>query len=44
MACNALIQPVTPTTGIILLPKLIRLYTNMPVEYNLVNKTIPICL
>ena len=32
MAYNALIQPIIPTAGTILLYKLIRLYTNKPVK------------
>ena len=43
-ARNALVQPATPAAGTVLLPKPIRLYTDMPVKYDPVDKTVPIHL
>ena len=43
-ACNAPVQPITLAAGTILPPKLIRLCTDMPVEYDPVNKTVLIRL
>ena len=43
-ALNTPVQPATPAANTILLPEPIRLYTNIPVEHDPINKTIPIRL